>query len=226
LFDAATLDEIRRFPFHGRPCLDAARRQAFFVYGREVRGFDATTGAIIGSMPLPVLSTDDWADACVRWGLDGLAILGDNFVHLVRWSQIIPENADDNGNAIPDRWEAAHLGPFGGDLAADPDGDGLPSVMEYIFGTAAGKATADPREVGVTEAGLVRLVFPRRAGLAPGWYAYQVASDLDTWGTVTPVSETVMTTQTIDGVEIETVEVLIEMPAGGAGYVRLVAPPR
>jgi len=43
---------------------------------------------------------------------------------------------DDDNDAIPDSWESAHgLDPFSDDSAADPDGDGLDNLAEYVTDT-------------------------------------------------------------------------------------------
>jgi len=226
LFDITVPALVRNFGIQGRPCLDAASRRAFFVSRAGLHGYDVGTGASLGSLPMQSPSTVYWASDCIRWGLDGFAVIGERQLFLGRWEQAMAPDTDTNANNIPDRWEASNLGPFGDDLTGDPDHDGLPSVMEYVLGTPPGQSTADPRQVNVTEQGLVRLVFPRRAGLEPGWYSYQAAVQLDAWSTVTPVSETVLSTQTVDGVSVETVEALIELPEGGSGYVRLATPAR
>jgi hypothetical protein len=68
---------------------------------------------------------------------------------------------------------------------------------------------------------VIRLVFPRRAGLLPRPYEYVFSSDLTQWATVANVSETVLSTQHVDGVQIETVEALIPASNPVSGYVRL-----
>lgn len=42
---------------------------------------------------------------------------------------------DTDGNGIDDRWELAHFGRIGIDPTADPDGDGLTNLAEYLAGT-------------------------------------------------------------------------------------------
>ncbi len=224
LFDIRGPTQKWNLGMKGRPCLDfAANDRAYIVTGRALHGFDAVTGETFGSLSLLDTIFDDWAGSCVRWGLDGFAIQGTYRLVLARWTQAIPEQADDNANGIPDRWEAMHLGPFGGDLRADPDGDGLPSGIEYVFGTAAGRSTADPQRVSRPEPGVVRLVFPRRAGIEAGFYGYEAsAPGLDAWIRVTPERENVLSTETVDGVAIETVEAEFRLADSQAGFVRLV----
>ena len=66
----------------------------------------------------------------------------------------------------------------------------------------------------------IRLVFPRRAGLAPRPYEYVISSDLTQWVPALNVSETVLATQTVDGIPIETVETLIPTSNPVSGFVR------
>lgn len=51
------------------------------------------------------------------------------------WSSPAQVIWDSVGNGIPDWWEMEHFGTIGIDPHADPDGDGLSNLEEYIHGT-------------------------------------------------------------------------------------------
>jgi hypothetical protein len=72
----------------------------------------------------------------------------------------------------------------------------------------------------------IRLVFPRRAGFSPQPYDYVTSSDLTQWTTAGNVSEAVLSLQTVDGVQIETVEALIPTANPVSAFVRFRWNPR
>ena len=67
----------------------------------------------------------------------------------------------------------------------------------------------------------IRLVFPRRVGVASGSYGYEISTTLANWSPAQNVTENVLSTQTVNGVQLETVEALIPSPGPTSGFARL-----
>ena len=112
----------------GTPCLDEVNRRAYIANGSQLYSFDTGTFLPAGTFALPVAFTDDWRQTCVRWGLDGFALLGpDGNAYVGRWSAI-PANTDSNGDGLVDAWELIHFGKLQVDPGADGDGDGMCNV--------------------------------------------------------------------------------------------------
>ncbi len=234
LLDPAALVITAALGVAGRPCLDAGNQRAFIVNGSAIWGFNTATGLAVGSLALPTIALGDWAQSCVRWGVDGLAVLGnDGMIYIARWSQA--NTTDLNANGIPDTWEMANFNSLAVDMNADADGDGISNAMEYLFGTSPTSPSGNPLHIVLSTGGLgmqvqaqgltsqsIRLGFPRRAGLPAGFYRFDSTSDLQTWSPVQGVSETVVSTATVGGVAIENVEAVVPLPAGGKGFVRMV----
>jgi hypothetical protein len=208
----------------GSPCLDLPHQRAYIASGNALRGFDTVTALATGQFPLPVETTDNSSQTCVRWGLDGFAILGqDGEVYILRWSSTIPPSTDSDTDGLADAWEATYFGTLDADPSGDEDSDGLRNFEEYLFGTSPVQASTNPVQVSAYRDGgqmRIRLIFPRRAGLSPQPYGFVISSDLTQWTTAGGVSETVLSTQTVDGVEVETVEALIPSPSLTMGFVR------
>ncbi len=199
-----------------------------------VHAFDTVTFAARGTKALPVSSGQvyptysGWAQSCVRWGTDGLAIRGlDANLCILRWSEIHPD-ADGNANGLPDSWERASFGAVTPLAEEVPDHDGIPNALEYLFGTSPTQTGPNPLAMRVETIGGTRyfkLVFPRRAGLPEG-YRFECSPDLKTWIPTASLSEGVGSTALSSGILMENVEALIPMPAGRRGFVRVawVAP--
>ncbi|HUI07592.1 MAG TPA: hypothetical protein VL486_11385 [Verrucomicrobiae bacterium] len=105
-----------------------------------------------------VLSADDllgantaWVGRIGRWGdpggtmdwTDTTANLSSRFFKVVR---VLPTSDSDwDADGLPDAWEADYgLNPFdAGDAHADPDGDGVDNLTEYLQGRDPTKVAAD-----------------------------------------------------------------------------------
>ena len=224
LVDSGNLTLLANLGVSGSPCLDLGNQRAYIVSGNSLLGFDTVTSIAAGTFALPTPSTGDWAKACVRWGLDGFAILGDDGdVYVLRWSSTIPAATDVNADGISDAWEAGYFATLDVDPAGDDDQDGIPNFQEYLFATSPVQASPDPIELSAADVGgkpVLRIVFPRRKGLSPQPYDFVISSDLRQWTVAQNVSEAVLSTQTVGGVQIETVEALIPATDPISGFVR------
>ena len=215
LVNSGNLTLISNLGVSGRPCMDGAYPRAFLVTGNTLRAFDSANGTAAGSLTLPTTSTGDWALGCVRWGVDGFAILGSDKLFVGRWTSAIPANSDTDNNRLADAWEARNFSTLSVNNASDPDGDGIANGLEYLMGTSPTSANALPIRSEITaDAGqrFMHLIFPRRKDVAASAYAYECSTDLSTWGAPASVTETVTATQTVDGIQIDTVDAAIPFP--------------
>jgi hypothetical protein len=75
----------------GLPCLDAPNHRAYLVKSTSIAGFSTATGLSIGTVALPAPSPYGISPRdCVRWGTDGLAVIGDDAnLYMVRWSAAV-----------------------------------------------------------------------------------------------------------------------------------------
>lgn len=245
LVNSNTLSLSFNLGISGRPCVDSSNQRAYIVNGNGLRAFKTTDGTAAGTLALPVTSTGDWAQSCVRWGTNGLAIMGnDGYIYITRWSQA--NTLDTNMNGIPDAWEMATFGHLGVAPDDDPDHDGIPNALEYVFGTSPTDASGTPMllKVGgsasvasasgqgggstVKDASVasnptqtVTVEFPRRVGLPAGVYGFESSTDLRTWAPAQSLSETVVATNTSGSFAVDTVQAVIPLPLK-KGFVRMV----
>jgi len=212
----------------GKPCVDAANGRVYIVNGNGLRAFDPVTGAASGTLPLPVTTTGDWSLACRRWGVDGIAILGntDGKIYIGRWTAVVPEGMDANADGISDRWAALNFASVNIAGDADDDCDGIANSLEYLFGTCPTTPNqANPLTTEfVSEGGQrsVRITFPRRQGIDSKRYCFERCVSLGQWSEATSVIERTISTAVVDGFTVETVEATIPLPAENKGFVRLV----
>jgi Domain of unknown function DUF11 len=219
LIDSDKMTLISDLGIVGRPCVDALNQRGYLTRGAMVHVVDASTGVRLGTIPIPTAAAGDWARTCIRWGSDGLAILGDGEIFLARSALT---QAD--GQTLPDVktlspiWQALPM------TTGDIDRDGVPNSIEYLFGTSPYQAAPNPMKLttNVTADHTdLCLTFPRRVGLAMPAYGYEVSSDLTNWEAVQGVSEKVVSRQILDGVESENVEAIISFSEKFHGFVRL-----
>lgn len=225
LVDSGNLSMVASLPVWGTECLDGEHHRAYIVTGNALHAFNSDTGQATGTFTLPAPASGDGALSCVRWGIDGMAILGDDgIIYVGRWSGVIPSATDGNSDGIADAWAAAHFGTTVVNPGGDGDGDGLPDAMEYLFATSPVAAGASPLRFSLETVGGTRTIllrFPRRAGLAPGSYCFELSEDVGTWLVAPGASETVVSTATVDGVEVEQVEARIPMAWPDRGFARI-----
>lgn len=217
------------FGLQGTPWVDTAHQRALLVNGNNLRFFDTGTFATAGTLPLPVTGKSDrWALQCARWGLDGVAVAGgDGFVYLGRTTYCIPPSQDSNNNGIPDAWEIANYGCLCSNPSDDPQRCGTSNAFAYLFGMTPGQGGPSPVQTTmVTDAShqpMIRMVFPRRTNLSPKPYRIDLSCDLKSWTPAQSVTETVLSTQTVNGVSVETVECdITPIQSSGGCFARLV----
>jgi len=90
LVDSSAFTVRANLGISGMPCLDFENGRAYLLNGSTLYAFDTTTGSPTGNLFLPGYFSD-WGPSCVRWGVDGLAIAGnDGKLYIARWSAAIP----------------------------------------------------------------------------------------------------------------------------------------
>lgn len=205
----------------GSPWLDGSRNRAYLVDGSTLRSFDTSSGLAAASLELQTTGTGDWSLSCTRWGADGMAILGgDGTIEIIRWSEL--GIIDEDGDGVSDAWENANFGSLGADLGADGDHDGLPGVIEYLFGTSPAAPSGNPLKSsirGFPGAPVLTLEFTRRSGTA-NTYRIQTSPDLSDWSSAAGAVETVVAIQSTGGVTLETIRAEIPMP-GDLRFARI-----
>lgn len=220
-----------RLDASGTPCLDTPNRRAFVTAGTTMFAFDTVTGVRVGTLPVPGSSSYPGVpQICVRWGVDGFALLDqDGTMHIGRWPGIMPTEPDANADGIPDSWTTNHFGTASFNPAGDDDGDGIPNAWEYFFNTSPLQASASPFQTAAKDLNgqkALRLTFPRRAGIFPQPYAYEWSSNLVHWLPAQNVTESVLSLQSADGASTETVEAVLPATNSVSGFLRLKWLPR
>lgn len=219
LFDSSSLTPKLKLASSGSPSLDMSRGRAYLVNGKNLHSFSTSTGLHSASLALPTAGTDDWSLSSTRWGPDGMAILGgDGKIYILRWSEL--GSVDDDADGVADAWESAYFGTLASNLDADSDADGLPDVIEFLFGSSPMTSSANPLKLsldGLPSA--LTLEFPRRNDL-PRSYRIQTSADLNQWNSATGVAETVTAVQSNAGVTIETVRAAVPL-LDGHRYARI-----
>jgi hypothetical protein len=221
------------FGSSGAPCLDGANGRGYLATGTTLRAFEVSTGTAIATFGLPgPVAEFTYANAptLIRWGTDGFAVTGPGKVYLARWSVANAPGGDADGDNVSDAWEIAYFGTTNVDLAADSDRDGLPNVFEYFYGTSPVESGGNPMQVGIEEVGageaVIHLIYPRRAGIPPAAYGYEVSPSLNQWMAASGVTETVLGSETVNGVQIQMIDTAIPAPNAIRSFARVkwVAP--
>jgi hypothetical protein len=145
-------------------------------------------------------------------------------LYIGRWSAALPVGTDANADLMSDNWENAYLGTTNVAPNADPDGDGIANAFEYLFGTSPIQSSQNTVSTTVSRANgqtIIHIIFPRRVGLIPKPYDFEISSDLHEWSPAQGVTETVLSTQGINGVQVQFVDAAIPSPASDRGFARL-----
>ena len=211
----------------GLPWIDSASQTAYYATGGSINAYSTSTFLSKGSYATNGDIYPGSPVQLIRWGSDGFALLaesvgsgrlrGGDKILFVRWSAA----------PYPPRpvAAAAAFSVQADPLEMDSDGDGVTDGFEHLFGTPVDRAQELPLRMvaGAPADPVMKVRFPRRAGLSPKPYRYAVSSDLRNWQEASNVVERVLGTSEKDGVTIEIIEADIpKPPAGkGRGFVRL-----
>lgn len=239
LVDSGSLTLRANLGAAGAPCVDPSKSRAYLATTTALRAFDTITGNSISSIALPL--GQGKALKCVRWGTDGFGVLGDNGrIYIARWS--VAAGAPVSSVAVDlatseavsalssviesSLWvtalqvsEVVRRVP----QSVDSDNDGISDDLEYLFGTSSTVFSNNPlTQTLVTENGTrVHLKFPRRAGVRMPAYSYEISSGRRSSTVFDVVEETVVSTQVVDGIEVENVEAVVNVPSAETWIVRL-----
>ena len=209
----------------GTPCLDVANQRAFLLTNSTLNSHRFSDGATQGTFTLTGTPTGSWAQSLTRWGLDGFAATGsDGKLYIARWSGTIPPTTDSDNDAIGDAWESTYFASLAMSPSGDLDGDGVLNALEWFFVSAPNQSNTSPFTTTVLGSGSNRALqvdFPRRAGIPTSAYRYEVSCDLLVWTPATGHTESVIQTQTINGVTIQTVRVTFPFPESDCGLFRI-----
>lgn len=246
LFDASKESPfLAKLGSGGIPCLDEERGRAYFATSSSLVAFDTGSGSVLGSVTLPPgFEASAYRGRCIRWGSDGLAITGDNKkVCFVRWSVVNPAPQQStvepalraasaaatqvataialvglDAVAMISRANAAESG------RSDSDGDGISDGLEYLFGSSPSAWGANPlHQENVVKHGVqvIRLSFPRRAGVTMPAYGYEFSKDQTNWRPLLEIEETVTSTSDRHGVGFENVDAVTRIPSSAKCVIRL-----
>lgn len=222
--DLETLTLRKNLGYKGIPCVDAANNRIYLLgsraNGATIWSFNAMDGKPVGRLDSALLGTSlsNAARELLRWGTDGFAILGaDGSVQILRSEFVIPPIP-----AAPQL--SARSASIPPPASNDADNDGIPDVLEHLFATSPSQFTANPVRLAAVQAdgrGRGQISFPRRAGVSRPSYGYEISGDLTSWKPIADVSETVVSTRTVDGVTIEEVSATFAVPRSEAVFLRL-----
>ncbi len=116
--------------------------------------------------------------------------------------------------------EAERADPDIAGPAADADGDGLPTLAEYLLG--GDPLSAEPERVPAVfvDEGFLQVIFTRTAGLTDVESTLQVSTDLVSWSAAEGVEE-ISVTDNGDGKEVVVLRHTKALSEDGARYARL-----
>jgi hypothetical protein len=205
---------------YGLPsCLDTPNQRAYVIDRTLIRGFRTENGYATGTFKLADYDWQITPRSFKRWGSDGFSIINDDGLIIARWSLAIP--------AVSPSRQAGFAAIRSSGPAGDADEDGIPNAFEHLFVSSPSRFDTNPVSLSsITTGGktMLHLRFRRRAGMAMPDYGYEISRNLSIWEPAEEVSESVLSTQTIDGVAVESVEARIAAPFPESGFVRLCWP--
>jgi len=94
----------------------------------------------------------------------------------------------------------------------------------HLFGTSPIQASSNPIQITrstIDGETTLHLIFPRRVGLAPPSYGYETSADLQQWDPAQGVTETILSSQNVGGVQIDTIDAAIPFPGATIDFARL-----
>jgi hypothetical protein len=104
---------------------DGAGHLSGYAYGANIGWINFTnTGAPVFDLKTGILSGYAYSANCGWISLS-------NAMAYVQTDTVAP-GADTDHNGLPDAWERQHFGHIGVDPNADPDGDGMSNLQEYL----------------------------------------------------------------------------------------------
>jgi hypothetical protein len=134
-------------------------------------------------------------------------------------------------DGLPAAWKQAHQltldpnDPMSGP-AGDPDGDGIPNLLEYAFNTDPMSPNANPVTASMQEnprdgARYLTVTYPRRIDADGLTYTLEVSDDLQTWSSAVPLEEVQIAPGTDRTTEFVTLQVMAPSDSAGQKFVRL-----
>jgi uncharacterized repeat protein (TIGR01451 family) len=157
VIDPVAQTVITNLPYSGLVCPDSAGGKIFYLTTSGSTGtlhsIDITNFVQTGTVTISNISGSP--SSLIRWGTDGLAFrTSGSQLFLIRTTFA----NDANNDGMEDAWELANFGTVNVNPNADPDGDGMSNLEEYLAGTNPNMANSALKLTGVrSQAGNILL---------------------------------------------------------------------